>query len=120
MPRWTSARQPALLQQYDQRQRVLPTIFHQSLPNPFALGLIDGSAHQRFPSQPRILPIRYRHSVVAHLGNKRGQRCLQRVRPSELRVVQVVSDDGEQIPETALYFLNTPFKLRQPATNFDL
>src|ERR1017187_7698516 len=101
-----------------QRQRVLSTVIEQRLPQTLTFSLIPGASYKRHPGQPRVLTIRYRHAVIAHVGNKSRQHGLQGIRPCERWMVDVVPDDGKQIPEAVLDFLDPLCELGQPRREF--
>jgi len=99
-------------------QRVLTTIIEHSLPDSIPLGLIQPTAYERFPSQPGVPSIRHLHAIVGNFGHERGQHRLQRVRPCERWMVNVISHDWEQVPETRLDFLYPIRELWQPRCEF--
>jgi hypothetical protein len=56
------------VKKFGQRQRILPAVVQQRLPDLLLLGLIQVSPEDRFPSQPSVLSIRYRHASVGHIA----------------------------------------------------
>jgi hypothetical protein len=52
----------------------------------------------RFPIYPGVRAIRNLHALVGHIGRQRRQHCLERERSGKRGMVDVVSDDGQQIP----------------------
>ena len=93
---------PKPFKKAEECQRVFAAVIQQRLPSLVAFDLIQIPPHQRFPSQPSILPVCDGHSFIGQLWHESRQNGFQRVLPRERGMVDMVSDDGKQVPETSL------------------